>query len=320
MKSFILALALMAGISAHASTVDGYTLPITGVQTEENFTMNAVQTRTEYRNETVANTCWRTVADGYQTFCRQEPEVYCRQDGRGGQYCSTVFNNRCYTQMQYRQEPYTCYQTVAVPYEVFSNNVKANVNVKVTNVPGDVEAPHNTCGIDFTLQGSNFKSVANCPEFIVLAKQLLLNESRVGDTVTQNRSIDITLLDSKKIAAPTKGGIANMKFSGQTLSFRTGDLTKNPNFTLKLFVERRKLLRADETLINRKLTPEEYTFEKTSDEYGTVKINLGKLFGGINAKKKHVLKVDLDVVVDTKTAINAKLPSLSASDSITVNN
>ena len=316
MKSFLIALALMAGISAHASTTDVYTLPVTGVQSEDNFTMNAVQTRTEYRRETVASTCWRTVSDGYETICRQEPEVYCRPDGRGGQFCSTVFVNRCYNQIRYRQEPYTCYQTVSVPYEVFNNNAKANVNVKVTSTPSDAPTA-NACGIDFTLQGNNFKSVANCSEYIVLAKQSSESVTQ-GDTVTQNRSLDITLLDAKKVAAPVKGGIADLKLVGQTVTFRTGDLTKNPEFTLKLFVQRRKLLQSDETLINRKLTPAEYSFEKTSEDYGIVKINLGKLIDGINTSKKHVIKVDLDVVTNTKNSINAKLPNLSVSESITV--
>lgn len=318
MKTLLLALALVAGFNTHASTIDGYSLPITGVETEENFTMNAVQTRTEYRNETVANTCFRTVSAGYRTECRDEPQVVCFPS-REGQVCSTRFERRCYTVPAYRQEAYTCYQTVSVPYEVFSHNVKANVNVKVTNVPGDVQAPNNTCGIDFTLNGGSFKSVARCPEFIVLAKQTA-DESRLGNTVVQNRELNITLLDAKKISAPTKGGIAEMRLVGQTLIFRTGDLTKNPNLSLKLFVERRKLFKGDETLINRALAPAEYSFEKINDDFGLVKVDLSKLIGGINTKRKHVLKVDLKVAVDTTGSINATLPALSASESIIVNN
>ncbi len=319
MKSLILALALISGFQAHASTIDAYTLPIVGVQTEENVTLNAVQTRTEYRNETVARTCFRTVNDGYRTVCHQVPENYCYEDHMSRRICSTRYVNRCHTEPQYRQEAYTCYQTVSVPYEVFSHNVKANVNVKVSNVPGDVQAPHNTCGINFTLEGSLFRAGAECSEFIVLAKQTA-EEERSGNTVIQNRTMNITLLDAQKITAPVKGGIAEMRLEGQTLVLRTGDLTKNPNFSLKLFVERRKLLKGDETLINRNLIPSEYSFEKINEDYGLVKINLQKLVGGINDKKKHVLRVDLNVVADFTGAINSRLPSLSASETITVNN
>ena len=110
-----------------------------------------------------------------------------------------------------------------------------------------------------------------------------------------------------------------MRLEGQTLVFRTGDLTKNSNFALKLFVERRNLLKKDESLIDRNLAPSEYSFEKTSEENGLVKINLAKLIGGVKANKKHVIKVDLKVLVDTSTALNRNLPALSASESITVN-
>jgi hypothetical protein len=317
MKSFMLALALMAGISAHASTADSYSIPLTGAQSEDNFTMSAVQTKTEYRKETVANTCWRTVVDGYQTVCYPGgPQVICRPDG----FCTTgpIAGPQCSQEIRYRQEAYTCYQTVSTPYEVFSNNVKANVSVKVTNVPTGAQAPTKDCSLDFSLFGNSFNPVAHCSDFIVLAKQTYASEVQ-GDTVTQNRALDITLLDAKVVSAPTRNGITEMKFSGQTVSFKTGDLTKNPNFSLKLFVQRRKLLQSDETLINRALTSSEYTFEKTSDGAGIVKINLGKLIDGINAKRKHVIKVDLNVLTSTQGSLNAQLPALSATESITVN-
>lgn len=317
MKKLILALGLLSTLNAFASTVDGYSLPITGVQTEENFTMNTVQTRTEYRNETVAKTCFRTVFDGYQTMCRQEPETYCYEDHMSRRICSTRYVNRCYTEPRYRQEAYTCYQTISVPYEVFSNNVKANVKVKIANNTG-VQAPHNTCNLNFTLEGAAFRANASCSEFIVLAKQSA-DERREGSTVIQERVLDLTLVDAKKLAAPVKGGIAEMRLEGQTLVLRTGDLTKNSNFSLKLFVERRKFLSSDETLINRNLAPSEYSFEKINEDFGLVKINLSKLIGGINAKKKHVLKVDLNVAADLNGSLNTSLPSLSASESITVN-
>lgn len=318
MKSFILALALLTGLNVHASTTDGYSLPINGQQSVENFTLNTTQTRTEYRTETVANTCWRTVFAGYRQVCRQEPITSCWPGPNGRQVCDTRWVTQCYQEPQYRQESYTCYKTISVPYEVFSNYVKANVNVKLPNVPAGSQLPQETCNIDFTLTGGNFSSFANCPEFIVIAKRSA-DESRIGQTIVQDRKFEISLLDAKTVAAPVKGGIGEMRLEGQNLVFRTGDLTKNTNFSLKLFVERRKLLKGDETLINRHLAPGEYSFEKISDEHGTVKINLSKLFGGINVKRKHVLKVDINVLTSTANSINSTLPNLSASESITVN-
>lgn len=318
MKSLLLALSLFAGLNVHASTIDGYTLPLTGETTEQNFTMNAVQTRTEYRSETVSRTCFRTVADGYETICRQEPENYCYEDSQSRRICGVRYVNRCRNEIRYRQEAYTCYATVSVPYEVFSNNSKANVNVVVASVPGTVTAPHNTCLLDFSLEGNAFRAAANCAEFIVLSKTKA-DEFREGATVVQNRSLELTLLDSKIVSAPTSSGIKEMRLEGQTLIFRTGDLTKNSNFSLKLFIERRNLLKKDESLIDRALAPSEYSFEKTSEENGVVKVDLNKLIGGVKSNKKHVIKADLKVLVDTSSALNRNLPALSASESITVN-
>lgn len=318
MKSLMLALTLVAVFNTHASTIDGYSLPITGQESVENFTLNTTQTRTEYKQETVARTCWRTVFSGYDQVCRQAPMTNCWIGRDGREVCSTQWNTHCYQEAQYRQEAYTCYQTVSVPYEVFSNFVKALISVKLPNVPAGSNLPLQTCDINFTLEGGNFSSPANCPEFIVIAKKSI-SESREGQTVVQERNIEVSLLDAKVVSAPVKGGIGEMRMEGQTLVFRTGDLTKNKNFSLKLYVERRKFLRSDVTLINRNLTPQEYSFEKTSDEFGIVKINLGNLFGGINKKKKHVLRVDINVLTNISNSINSTLPRLSASESITVN-
>lgn len=318
MKILMLALALTLGFHANASTVDGYSLPINGQQSVENFTLNAVQTRTEYRNETVANTCWRTVFAGYRQVCHQEAVTRCWYGPNGRQHCDTQWITQCRQEPQYRQESYTCYQTVAVPYEVFSNYVKALVNVKLPNVPAGSTLPQETCNIDFKLEGGNFSSNAFCPEFIVYANRSSTN-SREDQTVVQDHKYDITLLDAKAVAAPVKGGIGEMRMEGQTLVFRTGDLTRNKNFSLKLFVERRKLLKGDETLINRNLAPAEYSFEKTSDEFGVVRINLGNLIGGINKKRKHIISVDINVLTSMANSISSSLPKLSASETITVN-
>lgn len=318
MKSLILAISLLAGLNVHASTSDNYSLPIIGVKTEENFSLNAIQTRTEYRDEVIAKTCWRRVADGYRTVCRQVEEQRCYEDSESRRICKPVYVNRCHNEVVYRDEAYTCYETVRRGYEVFSHNTKANVNVKVSNVPG-IQAPHNTCGIDFTLYGGSFSSVAKCSEFIVLATTKSASESRVGDTVVQNRALDVTLLDAKKISAPTRNGIQEMRLEGQTLVLRTGDLSKNSNFTLKLFAKRNKLLGKDTVLIERNLAPAEYSFEKISEDAGLVKIDLKKLVGGVDRKKKHNIKVSINVVVDLANAINASLPKLSASEEIVVN-
>lgn len=313
MKSFLLGLALVAGFNFQAMAADGYSLSLVGAQAEESFSLESPQMRKEYRTESVPRTCFRRVSDGIRTQCRSYPQERCYEDHMSRRICRVEHVNRCENVIAYRDEAYTCFENQTVAYDVFSHNVRANVIVKVKGPASTA----NSCMVNFSLNGSTFNRNATCADYIVKAKETA-EESREGSTVVQNRTIELTLVDARVITAPIKGGVREMRLDGQTVVVTTGDLTKNPNFTLKLYTERKKLF-GDETLINRTLIPSEYSFEKTGEDSGIVKINLSKLIGGINSKKKHVIRVEVSVAADTAGAINTSLPSLSDSASITVN-
>ena len=318
MKYLILTFALIAGFNSYASTLDGYTLPISGQESEENFILNAIQTKIEHRQEVITKTCSRTVLVRNDKSCNLELVPRCWYGHDRARICKNELEVVCRETPQYRQEYYTCYETLSIPHEVFSYNSKAIVNVKLPNVPEGASLPLERCNINFKLDGGSFTPTANCYEFMVLAKKSA-SESREGQTVTQDHKLDISLVNLKDIIAPIKGGISEMRVEGQNLVFRTGDLTRNKNISLKLFVENKKLL-GDKTLIERQLAPSEYSFEKISDDYGIVKIDLTKLIGGINTKKKHYISVEINVLIDTHNSINQSLPSFNAFGSMTVKN
>ena len=110
-----------------------------------------------------------------------------------------------------------------------------------------------------------------------------------------------------------------MKVEDHVLTFRTGDLTKNPNFSLKLYVEKKHFFKKDEVLIDRILTSTEFESYKISDEYSIVKVNLDKLLGGFDEKKKHEIKVSLNVNLESGIILS-KIPTLNVDSSITVDN
>lgn len=317
MKSIILFLILTA-TSAMASTIDNHSFPINGSEGEENFLLNTIQTRTAYRQETVARTCYRTEFDGYRSVCNYYPEVRCYETRDSARVCNTVPVYRCQQVAQYRQVAYTCHQTVSVPYEVFDHNVAANFNVKISSKPKEPTNPTN-CFVGFTMEGEILNTNADCAQYLVLATTQKTSEVDRSGTVIHNFNVALNLLDAQTVLAPLKGAISDMRLEGNTLIFRTGDLTKNPNFSLKLFIERKRLLKSDETLIDRDITPSEYTFEKLDENFGIVKINLQKLIGGVNSKKKHVFKASLKVNLENGTLLNNQIPLLKADASITVN-
>lgn len=320
MRSLILFLATaMLSLSSMASTYDGHSFPITGSDLDENFLLNTTQTRTAYRQDTVARTCYRTEFDGYRNYCEYYPEVICTDGQYRPPVCSSTSVYRCQQIPQYRDVAYTCYQTISTPYEVFDHNVVANFNVKITSKPKEPTNPTG-CFASFSMEGETLRSSADCSDFLILSTQQRTTSSDRSGTVIHNYNVGLKLLDTKTTLAPLDGGVADMHLEGHILTFRTGDLGKNPNFNLRLFVERKRLLKKDETLINRAITPSEYTFEKTDESFGIVKINLDKVMGGLNDKKKHVIKVDLHVNLGDGTLLNNQAPILTKSASITVNN
>lgn len=343
MKSAFLILTLIIAQSAFASTLDSYSLPLDGSNTTERFSLAATQTKTLYRDEIVDSTCYRTVRDGWDLQCRQVPELYCYYvpnpphyphpgNGRPGygrpghgprpnaQYCETRFRQECHSVPRYVNEAYSCRKTVSIPYEVFDYDVKNNVAVTV-KYPMGTTSSFNTCNLNFSLFGTLLNLNTDCSDYIVIPKRTDKAPTHSSSLLTRDSEFAITAYETQKVTAPTAKGIKGLKLEGQTLVFRTGDLTKNPNFSLKLYTERRKLLKSDVVLINRNLSPAEYTFEKTDSDNGIVRINLSKLFGGINRSRKHIIRVDMKVLTDLTGAINQadKIPARTATSSITVN-
>lgn len=65
----------------------------------------------------------------------------------------------------------------------------------------------------------------------------------------------------KKVFAPLAGGLADLRVEGDNLFVKTGDLKVIANYTLKLFVERKRLLKSDVVLINRILKTQEFIYQ-----------------------------------------------------------
>lgn len=314
----LLFLFIFSSAAAIASSVDSRTLSI-GADSIENFSLNTMQTRIAYRQETVARTCFRTEFYGYRNECQYYPEVRCSSPSReSAPICTSVPVYRCQQVPEYREVPYTCYQTISTPYEVPDHQVISNFTIKVASNPKEPTNPTG-CLVGFTMEGETLKSSANCNEYLVLSNEQKSSSVQPDGAVINNFNITLKLLNKDSTLAPVSKGITDMQINGNFLVFKTGDLSKNPNFNLKLYIERRRILKSDETIINRNITPNEYTFEKQSDDYGIVKINLDKLVGGVNEKKKHVFKVGLSVNLEPGTIINNSTPVLKVEESITVN-
>ncbi len=318
----ILASAFLLVISTNifASTIDSHSIPVLGAEIEENFSLSSTQTRTAYKKETIPQTCFRAEIVGYRNECAYYPEVRCYETRDSARVCNPVPVYRCQQVANYRQVPYICYQTITTPYDVPDHNVKANFVIKINKAPKEPGSPTDHCEVGFVLEGENLKTTADCKEFLLISTQSKKVDFDQTGAVVHNYDFAVNLLNAEDTIAPLEGGIAEMHMEGHTLVFRTGDLSKNSNIALKLFVEKRHLLKSDETLINRTITSNDYSFEKTNEHFGIVKVNLDKLLGGFNDSKKHVIKVGLSVNLPNGVLLNTKAPVMSVESTLIVNN
>jgi len=219
----------------------------------------------------------------------------------------------CYDEPIYREVAYSCMKTISVPYEVLDHESRANVLVKMSAAPASKPQSGN-CGINFALQGDNFSAENTCHEYLAIA---LIGKQENGSV--NSYSYFINLFDAERIFAPLAGGLSDMSVDGDTLIVRTGDLRANSNFALKLYVQRKRFLKDDIVLINRTLTPTEFSYRPIDERTGFVRINLDRVLGGFQAGKKHLIRLNLDLALPQGSVISGNgLPSLHQESSVTV--
>lgn len=355
MKMVFASLFLATALSGQLiASTDVHSVIIQNGETSEAFNLNTIVMRTEYRYEDVQSTCYDRVFDGYRTVCdnfmgvnqlnknmsvnevgphpapgphprdprdpppETKPGPSYPRDPDPTPYPSPYPDypreRRCYQEAVYRDVVYSCIKRISIPYEVFDHNASANVNVKISSPPAS-KPQSRYCGIDFILNGDILSAKNTCPEYIATAQ---VNKN--GSGYSTNYSYAINLFDSEKVLAPLAGGLSKMRVEGNTLIARVGNISEAKNFSLKLFVQRKRILKSDIVMINRKLTQSEFTYQAVDERTGLVKINLSKLVGSLS-ERKYTVRLSLDVTLPSGTIIDGQnLPNLHQEESVTIKN
>jgi hypothetical protein len=226
---------------------------------------------------------------------RPEPRPYPRPEPRPPV---------CYDEPIYQEVAYSCLKTISVPYEVVDHESTANVNVKLGAAPQSKPQTGN-CGITFSMNGDNFQANNSCLDYLALAQVGKKDNGRIKDL-----SYTIALLDAEKVFSPLAGGLTNMHLDGDVLVIRTGELRANSNFSLKLYVERKRILKKNDVLINRVLKSSDFTYQPIDSRTGYVRMDLSRLTGNFDNSKKHIIKVNLDLTLPAGTIISgSSMPS-----------
>ncbi len=207
MRSTVVALVLSLVVgSAFASTIESQTVFFDGSQTQEVLNLKAEKTRTEYRDERVARTCYRTEIVGYRTVCRRPPPPQPQQ---------------CWREAVYRTIPYTCYETIRVPYEVFENYVDAAVTINYSQLPEGLVAAEN---ITATLNGDLLTLRSNgSKRLIVELNSLQQNRTMQGNTLMIDAVAILNFHDAQKVKAALN--LTDARIQKSVLTYNLGPIS-----------------------------------------------------------------------------------------------
>jgi hypothetical protein len=209
-------------------------------------------------------------------------------------------------------------KTISVPYEEVDHQSRSNVNVKVSAAP--ISRPQTgNCGINFSMNGDQFQATNTCTEYVAFTNMIKNERNENGVRVT-DYGYAIKLYDIQTIFSALNGGLQEMHVNGNELMVKTGSLNRTQNFTLKLYVQRKRFFKNDEVLIDRVLTNNEFSYEPIDENTGWAHIDLNRVLNGFNANRRHIIKLNLDVNLDSGTMLNQmNIPNLHQENTITIN-
>lgn len=270
---------LALSFSTVASTVDSKTFIYDGSTNSVELVLKAEKTHTEYRTENRQSTCYRQEVVGYSTICSgggygpgypypgpgyPYPRPYPGPIGGG---------RHCWSQPVYRSVPYSCMQTVRIPFEVKDYDVDARVIVDVTKI-----SPEATAGEKFTvtLNGDSLSfNVAGSKKFFVVKKKQDIRATMNGSVKMIDGLLAAELIEAAPVLNALK--MTNIALNDGVLKFDMGPVENRANIGFNLKVVKTKTLGSDTVILDRELLQSEVEVNASSDgaEAGVNVSNLG---------------------------------------------
>jgi len=276
MKMVLGLFSLALSFSALSSTIDTKTFTYDGSVSSVELLLKTEKTHTEYRVEQRQSTCYRQEVYGHRTVCTgggyYGPGPGFPGPGRRP-YPGPGPVRSCWTEPMYRTVPYSCIQTVSIPYEVKDFDVDARVIVDVTKL-----SPEATPGETFkvTLNGDNLSfDVVGSKKFFIVKKQQA-NRSSMNGSV---KMIDGLLAAELVEAAPVLKAIkmTDISVENGVLNFNIGPVASMDNLGFSLKVVKVKTFGSDTTLLDRELLASEIEVKAASEGASTAGVNVSKL-------------------------------------------
>lgn len=276
MKLFIGLLSVAVSFSALASTVDTKTFAYDGSVNSVELLLKSEKTHTEYRVEQRQSTCYRQEVYGHRTVCTgggyYGPGPGFPGPGRRP-YPGPGPVRSCWTEPMYRTVPYSCIQTVNVPFEVKDYDVDARVIVDVTKLSSEA-TPGETFKV--TLNGDNLSfDVAASRKFFVVKKQQAVRSSMNGSVKMIDGLLAAELIEAAPVLKAIK--MTDISVENGVLNFDIGPVASMDNLGFSLKVVKVKTFGSDTTLLDRELLASEIEVKAASEGASTAGVNVSKL-------------------------------------------
>jgi hypothetical protein len=273
MKMVLSLFSLALSFSALASTVDTKTFVYDGSVNSVELLFRTEKTHTEYRVENRQSTCYRQEIAGYRRICTggpgyPYPHPYPGPGRRHPRpYPGPV--GHCWSEPVYRTIPYSCIETVRIPFEVKDYDVDARVIVDVTKV-----SPAATPGETFkvTLNGDSLSfDVAGSRKFFIVKKKQDVRATMSGSVKMMDAVLAAELVEASPVLKAIN--MSDISMNNGVLNFNLGPVEARDNIGFSLKVVKVKTFGSDTTLLDRELLSSEV--ELNGSEAGVNVSNLG---------------------------------------------
>lgn len=240
MKMLTAMLMLILSLSSFASS-QTRTFFFDGSQTSTSLDLFAEKTHIEYRYEQRLGICYRT-------------EVYYERICYGGP------QPRCESRPVHRQVPYSCWQTVSIPYEVKDYDVQANVNLDITALP---EATHGET-FSVTLNGDqlSISALSSGKKYFVILDNQQVSSDFQGSVKYIDATYNVSFVEASPVLAALS--VKNISVKNPILNFSLGPVANQSAVGYSLHVEKAPIVGSDTVLFDRELNLNELTLTEAA--------------------------------------------------------
>lgn len=253
---------VLLGTAAFADTKDLKKFTFDGAPTAQTFELSAEKNHVEYKYETVTKTCYRQEFVGYRTHCETRYDRVCRDERscyivNGVRQCSvrtvchSVPRHHCYQVAEYRTVPYTCQETVKIPYTVKDYDVKAQVKVSFGQVPQGLKVKE---AFELVLSGDKLTIKAtNKKSNVLVFAHTKQHDHHAGMLKTIDAEIQIDFIALEDLTGPLEGAKKISLENEQNLAFNLKSTQHAELFDVSLLVTRAKFLAKNDIMVETQL-------------------------------------------------------------------